>query len=158
VATRPSVVWRLGKLLALPAGDRWRLVLAVFGLPLNALGVRAVGLRRWMLVLARAWRPRAGESGEAELKRAWATAQLLAMAVRRAPYRGNCLSRSLTLWWLLLGQGIRTELRIGVNRPAGQFEAHAWIEYQDVVLNDRQDVAQRFTMFERPINSDARFV
>jgi hypothetical protein len=62
------------------------------------------------------------------------------------------------LWWLLLGQGIHADLRIGVTRPQGQFEAHAWIEYQGVVINDRQDVGRRYSVFERPINSAVRFV
>ncbi len=87
-----------------------------------------------------------------------ATGRVVAIAARYAPYRGNCLSRSLTLWWLLLGQGIQTDLRIGVTWPPGQFEAHAWIEYQGVVINDRQDVGRRYSAFDRPINSSARFV
>jgi hypothetical protein len=83
---------------------------------------------------------------------------VVAIASRHAPYRGNCLSRSLTLWWLLLGQGIHSDLRIGVNRPQGKFEAHAWIEYQGVVINDRADVGRRYSVFDRSINSAVHFV
>jgi hypothetical protein len=153
------VVWRLAMLQALPAGDRWRLILAGLGLPVAALGVRVFGLRRWMQTLERAAR-RSGFAGQhgAELQRARETERVVAIASRHAPYRGNCLSRSLTLWWLLLGQGIQTDLRIGVTRPLGRFEAHAWIEYQGVVINDRQDVGRRYSTFDRPINSAVRFV
>jgi hypothetical protein len=48
-------------------------------------------------------------------------------------------------------------LRIGVSRPTGQFEAHAWIEFQGTVINDRLDVGQRFSTFDRPVNSAIRF-
>jgi hypothetical protein len=80
------------------------------------------------------------------------------IAARHAPYRGNCLSQSLTLWWLLLGQGIQSDLRIGVTSPPGRFEAHAWIEYDGAVINDRPDIGLLFRKFDRPINSSARFV
>jgi hypothetical protein len=154
-----GVVWRVARLRGLPAGDRWRLVLAGLGLPVSALGVRVFGLRRWMAFVGRVARQgRGGRTPEAELKRVWETGRVVAIASRHAPYRGNCLSRSLTLWWLLLGQGIPSELRIGVSRPPGQFEAHAWIEYEGVVINDRQDVGRRYSTFARPISSAVRFV
>ena len=133
-------------------------MLAVVGLPVSALGVRLFGLRRWMGFVERAMtRPGSPRAAE-DLKQATATGRVVAIASRHAPYRGNCLSRSLTLWWLLLGQGIRSDLRIGVTRPPGQFSAHAWIEYQGIVLNDRQDVGRRYSTFDRPINSAVRFV
>jgi hypothetical protein len=57
----------------------------------------------------------------------------------------------LTLWWLLRRRGIDGELRIGVRKVAGQFQAHAWLEYCGAVLNDRADVSQRFASFGRSI-------
>ena len=154
-----GVYWRLARFNALPAGDRWRLLLAGLGLPASALGVRLFGLRRWMQVVERTARRRtSGQAPDVQLKKAGECGRLVAIASRHAPYPGNCLSRSLTLWWLLLGQGIQTDLRIGVTRPLGQFEAHAWIEYSGVVINDRPDVGRRYSTFDRAINSAARFV
>ncbi|MEP7357080.1 MAG: lasso peptide biosynthesis B2 protein [Anaerolineales bacterium] len=151
--------WRLARLQSLSAKDRWRLFQAGVGLPISALGVRLFGLRRWMRWIGRlGWRPAAPRAPADELSQARATARIVAMAARHAPYRGNCLSRSLTLWWLLLRQGIHSDLRIGVTRPPGQFEAHAWIEHQGFVINDRPDVTRRYSTFDRPINSAARFV
>ncbi len=68
-------------------------------------------------------------------------------------YRATCLPRSLTLWWLLGCQGISTELRLGARQVAGQFEAHAWVEYQGAVLNDTEDVQQRFATFDVPVTA-----
>ena len=61
--------------------------------------------------------------------------------------RANCLQHSLTLWHLLQKQGIETNLRIGVRRSGGAFEAHAWVEYAGAVLSDTEDVHERFAAF-----------
>jgi len=47
----------------------------------------------------------------------------------------TCLSKSLTLAWMLRGRGIAAEIRIGV-KTAGQFEAHAWVEHEGVAVQD----------------------
>jgi len=54
----------------------------------------------------------------------------------------------LTLWWLLGRQGIASELRIGVRKEQGRFEAHSWVEYEGVTLNDELDVGSRFAAFQ----------
>lgn len=72
------------------------------------------------------------------------------MATRYSAWT-NCLKKSLVLWYLLRCQGIVSELRIGVRREQGEFQAHAWVEYQGIVLNDTPNVRQHFAMFEHPI-------
>lgn len=63
-------------------------------------------------------------------------------------YCPTWLHRSLTLWWLLGRQGIASELRIGVRKEQGRFEAHSWVEYEGVTLNDELDVGSRFAAFQ----------
>ncbi len=149
----------LARLRGLPAGDWLKLGLAAAGLPLNALGVRLFGLRPWMAFAALT----AGSVADAPipsagLRRAEDTWRLVDIAKRHGPYHGNCLSGSLTLLWLLRWQGLAADLRIGVRKHAGRFEAHAWIEYEGTVINDRPDVGRRFDAFKRPINSALDFV
>ncbi len=52
------------------------------------------------------------------------------------------------LWWLLRRQGVASELRIGVRKEQGRFEAHAWVEREGVALNDGSDVNVRFAAFQ----------
>lgn len=41
----------------------------------------------------------------------------------------NCLVRAIAVQGMLNGRGIASELRIGVSKsPAGQLDAHAWVE------------------------------
>ena len=52
-----------------------------------------------------------------------------------------CLSRSLTLWWLLRRRGIESQLRLGVRKGEQGLDAHAWVELAGQVVNDAADVA-----------------
>jgi hypothetical protein len=93
---------------------------------------------------------------EEQLKRARHLAYALAVAVKYGPWRPQCLLRSLCLGWFLARQGIPSDLRMGV--PLGNsvirdstkldFSAHAWVEFDGVVLNDKQDIASQFSAFE----------
>ncbi len=147
---------KLNRLASLPAADRWCLLQAAWGLPINAAGVRVAGPRRWGALLARVARP-GTPLPAGGLPVARQTGRLVQWAARYGPYSGNCLSRSLTLWWLLRRQGLSGDLRIGVTRAGGRFEAHAWVEYEGVVVNDRPDVRQRYGAFELPVNSAIPF-
>ncbi len=70
---------------------------------------------------------------------------------RRGWLPGRCLSQSLALRWLLLGQGVNPDLQFGAQWSEQKINAHAWLEYKGIPINDRTDVAKRFVPFERPI-------
>ena len=72
------------------------------------------------------------------------------LIVRYSPW-SNCLRQSLVLWYLLRRQGLKSELRIGMRRQEGVFQAHAWVEYQGDILNDIQGVRQLYATFPKPI-------
>jgi hypothetical protein len=80
--------------------------------------------------------------------RAWHIMRLTRLASRRGLVHGNCLSQSLTLWWLLCRAGIESQLRIGVRRNADKFLAHAWIELAGFPLNDRIEDVRQYVAFE----------
>lgn len=63
---------------------------------------------------------------------------------RYSPLRGNCLSQSFALVWMLRREGLEPQLRLGVRIQDAKFDAHAWVEYDGRVLNDSQDVHTRF--------------
>jgi hypothetical protein len=143
--------WR--RFLGLPWAERWLLLQALALLPVAAVVLRWRRLHSWRPVQAVHLR----ELDQAARHQARAVARLVALAVRRGPYRASCLERSVVLWWLLARQGIRADLRVGVRQGPGQLEAHAWVELAGEVLNDREEVGQLYCAFPqglRPGNHD----
>jgi len=134
----------------LPRGER-RDALAIAALiPLAALAVRAAGFSRVRRTLDRPPRLRVDrDAAERGLSRA------LARARRHAPYRGNCLSQSIALCWLLRRRGVRAELRLGARIDSGVFSAHAWVVSNGRVLNDASDVHERFVPFQPAAAGDS---
>lgn len=68
--------------------------------------------------------------------RAFAQAKLLRSAADR------CLARSIALAVCLASGGVRASVVIGVQLPP--FMAHAWTQYDELVLNDSAEEARRF--------------
>jgi hypothetical protein len=77
-------------------------------------------------------------------------AKALAKAMNRAAYHGvfrpQCLVRSVALQHMLESRGIHgSQVRVGVRMSRGQFEAHAWVEYEKTVIGDRDYHVATFT-------------
>lgn len=63
-------------------------------------------------------------------------------------YRATCLEQSMLLWYLLQEKGIAATIRIGVRKPAGKFEAHAWIERDGLALNQSDEQHRHYHAFD----------
>ncbi|WP_373540726.1 lasso peptide biosynthesis B2 protein [Chamaesiphon sp.] len=135
-------------ILTLSSGDRWLLVHALWLLPVIAIAVSLKGMQFTQAMLLRLPLKSCAVAGTVE-SQVWATVRLVRVAVRYHRRWTNCLKQSLLLWILLRSQGILSEIRIGVGRESTIFTAHAWVEYQGIVLNDTEDVHQRYQAFDR---------
>ena len=88
------------------------------------------------------------------------TASMVKIAAKYYKW-ATCLRKSLALWFLLRRQRITTELQIGTRFYEGEFQAHAWVEYQEYVVgverhsvaDQHQMVKQHFASFEN-LNSN----
>jgi hypothetical protein len=143
---------KLARLRRYPRHDLLLLVEAAGMLPLVAVSVRVLGIRpsiAWLGRLSGLLSPRspAGDSPA----RARSTKRLLEVASLLGIHRGSCLSRSITLWWLLRRQGIASALKIGVRKDEGALDAHAWVEHEGAAVNDRLDRLQRYVAFRGSI-------
>ncbi len=143
---------RLQEFRALRWAEKMIFVCSCMLLPITALGLRIIGLRRCQQLMA-AFPVRDGESlpPDQVRKAAW----LVNAAAYHGPYRASCLERSLALWFFLRLKGVKSNLRIGVLNHNRSFTAHAWIEVGGVVLNDRPDIAGTHAPFSRAIEVQA---
>jgi hypothetical protein len=139
--------WR--KLWGLTWAERCSLLQALALLPSLALAVRIMGLIRTRAVLIRlspvpSSPERAPAADEPRVRQ---VSRMVSAAACHGPYRANCLSRSLALWWLLRREGIPSDLRLGVRKAPGGIEAHAWLERDGRPLNDRHTVSLEYSPF-----------
>jgi len=144
----------LEKIQTLKPADFWVLLWASFALPIVGLRLRVMGFKK-------VFRWANERSNNVRLIETDATTQsahlgkLINFVATHGWYNANCLSRSLVLLRIMRQKGLPGEFRIGIPKhssedPTDILQAHAWLEYQGVVINDHKDVANRHAVF----NSD----
>lgn len=115
--------------------------LAIFDAVLNIGFARAHRLLRGCSVRTRL---RAPDRASATITSVvWAVDEACVWYVKRAP----CLQRSAVATWLLRRRGVPADLVIGY-RPL-PFESHAWVEVDQLVVNDRPQYKKYFSVLER---------
>jgi hypothetical protein len=144
---------RIAKWRTLSAGDKRSLLVAALLLPAFWVGLRVLGLRRWHQFLHR---PVADAQDDMKgWSRAKSIGSLVNVAARHSVFPVTCLTKSLVLEWLLRRQGLPAVLRIGVRRQADVLEAHAWVEFGGMPVNDAPDVACNFLPFQDRVPTSA---
>lgn len=132
------------KFSVIPWAERRTLLGAMAWLPLLWLGLHVLGLRRLQAWLQCENPLITNSLSPDEIVR---IAALVNIAALYAPFPATCLTRSLLLRWLLCRRGVASQLRIGVRVTQGVLDAHAWVEYAGVPVNDRPDVGEQFAPF-----------
>ncbi|MDA0352929.1 MAG: lasso peptide biosynthesis B2 protein [Chloroflexi bacterium] len=131
-------------------GEQRRIAVAsVFALPAVHLTARFGGLRAVRRVLGDPLSGRHDQTsmdGVATGRRLAAPVATVAAALRLD--RRGCLARATFLWWLLRRRGVDAVVVIGSRRDGATFEAHAWVEVDQVAVDDGPDVRERFAALE----------
>jgi Transglutaminase-like superfamily len=122
---------------------------AIVLLPLVALSLRWRGFRATQAALQKLLSNACPEHDPALVsKDAAVTAHMVNAADRHGLVHPSCLAKSLTLWWLLLRQGITSHLRIGIRKGKEEFEAHAWVERDGAALNEPDERHHHYAAFD----------
>ncbi len=74
---------------------------------------------------------------------------------RNFPFLGNCLARSLTLWFLLKRQRIETTLRFGMKKENEKFSAHCWVEHTGIAIVVKSELVESYVPFSESVLSKA---
>jgi len=151
---------RIAKLAELSHEERKILFASVFMLPFVALLLRLLGYRKTRRFVLGQGAEALGVSAGQQLDRARRISRCVDAGACHGLYHANCLQRSLVLAWFLQRRRIPFDLRIGARNEPGEnkekkpFSAHAWVETQGEVLNDHQNVNERFKAFGAHFRGD----
>jgi hypothetical protein len=122
-------------------------------LPMISCSLRLRGFRKTKVALEHFVSTPHGLLDPGRQERATLTAHAVRTVWRSGIGHPNCLSASLALWWLLAPQGIASDLRVGVHKDGGKFEAHAWVECGGVALTDPEMELPDFAVFDAALAS-----
>jgi len=142
---------QLRRFNSLPRAAKADFLRALLLLPLIRTSLRLRGFRKTQKSLQRyAAAPGRAALSEAEAQAdAKQTCRMVLAASRRLRAPGNCLERSLTLWWLLARHGVTSHLRIGARKTGEKFEAHAWIERNGDAVGEPEGTHLHYSAFEK---------
>jgi hypothetical protein len=116
------------------------------------LGIRKASRLMKALSLPRTIRERIGERTGVG-SRLETIVRLHTIAHEVIPTRFDCVTTSLTLWWLLRNAGYEPELKVGVRSFGGVFDAHAWVTLDGEVLNDIRGEYRDYREMPSPVVS-----
>jgi hypothetical protein len=127
---------------------------ALVMLPIVSASLKALGFRATQTALGKFLSPPNSEQNPDFVQtRIVLAAHMVNSAGRHGLVQASCLAKSLTLWWLLGRQGIASQLRIGIRKENGKFEAHAWVERDGVAVNEPDDHHRHYAAFDKAFSS-----
>jgi hypothetical protein len=138
---------RLNKLSQLSWHERRLLIQAALLLPIVHAGLLLLGYSRLRGIMERLAPLKSIDPsiGEMEgIQRAQEIARVVAIAAQHGLYRATCLRRSLLTWWFLRRDGLESKICFGARLLNGGFEAHAWVEYNTIIINDSAEVHEQY--------------
>ena len=119
----------------------------MFSLPFIHLSLRILGFKRTLNILQKlSTNTRIDDNHSVrQLPQAAEVGQLVNAVASR--FRMSCLDRSVALWWLLQRQSAPAALYLAAPlEKQAQFEAHAWVECNGIVVNDAPQVRSRYAI------------
>src|SRR5690242_16838622 len=130
----------------LPSPEQRLFLRAIWWLPVMACATRLLRLRELQSWIERP-SSRRNEKNRAIGLGPSSVERMVVSAARYGVVHGNCLSRSLTLCYLLRSYGFDACLRLGARRRGKSLEAHAWVELNGSIYDSADDVRGFFAPF-----------
>lgn len=138
------------KFARLSAGEQKLLLQIALLVPALELSLKTMGFRRASGLLVRL-SPYRTSGGNANPKKPGEYRSVMLLYYRNFPFKGNCLARSMTLWYLLRRDGIESDLRFGTRKKDGKLLAHAWVEHRGQSLDHDFEPDSSYIPFTEPI-------
>jgi len=134
----------LHKFFRLSNDLKWFVLRSVWTLAITYAGLELFGFKR-LLDHSERIVPVTGQASSVSPASVRRCTLLFSAVARRMPLPLKCLGRSLALCWILRLRGVDATVNIGVRKEDDELDAHAWVQFGDRVINDAEDVAQRYS-------------
>lgn len=135
----------LGQQLMIKASDARLLAYAWVSLYLIELALRRRGFHDVVQRIETSVTPSQDTVTSRNMRRAQRYARRIEIAARYHLVCPRCLHRSLVLHQWLRGEGLPSQLQIGVVKSGNELKAHAWVTIDGYVVNDRPESIRAFT-------------
>ncbi len=139
-----SGMWNVfQKFFRLPSDSKLFVLRSVWSLAITYAALELFGFKRLLDHIRRIALGTRADSHSPDKVRTWTL--LFSAVARRMPLPLKCLGRSVALCWILRLRGVDARVHIGVRKEHDELNAHAWVQFGDCVINDAEDVSNRYT-------------
>jgi hypothetical protein len=143
-----TLTTNLDKFKRLSRKERGLFLQAVLLLPAIHFALLLLGYSRLLGVMEKLVPVKPIETAPSDaqvLQRAQEISRIVSIAAQYGVYRATCLRKSLLVWGFLRREGMQGRVCFGVRMCARKLEAHAWVEYKGMVVNDSLKVHECYT-------------
>jgi hypothetical protein len=142
-----TILNKLAKLEQLSLRDRKYFISSVILLPIINLALNTLGYHRSRAVLEKIIPVAMVEqrlNDEEILQTANEISFVVSIVAQQGFYKATCLRKTLLTSLFLRREGIQCQIFFGVRMNDRRPEAHAWLEYKGIVVNDIAEIREAF--------------
>ncbi len=74
--------------------------------------------------------------------------EIINISFTNSIFKSTCLERSLFIYFILGLNGIKSNIKIGVDKNGEDLSAHAWVKHGDIILNDSIENTKKYKIID----------
>lgn len=82
------------------------------------------------------------------LKQLQSTANVIKLLQKYAPWKPMCYNRAMTAKEMLNARNIKTKMHIGFRKKDNEFDGHAWLTYNDILVTGKIKGLHKFKQLQ----------
>ena len=126
-----------------------KLIFVIYSLlyPVYLILFRSIGYKNIKSSIDYFIRPKTGSFTDKPLSAADKISDMVNLAAANCLFSSTCLEKSLFTYFILGLNGIKSDLKIGVDNEDSAFKAHAWVEKEGTVLKGSENPVNKYSAF-----------
>lgn len=138
---------KLRKFSDLPANEKAGFVKYSVAFPFFLFVFRLAEYKRTKIVIERYIKPIMRKNSLKDNKYDKNIPKIINYSVSNNIFKSTCLEQSLFTYLILGLNGVKSNIKIGVNKTGKDLLAHAWVEKDNITINSNTNPAQNFSAF-----------